>query len=162
MFRDHRMPVRPVAVVAFTLALASPAVAADYIPDEGCGFGCNGRAQGYAFAESNNISDPYACEGRGHEFFAGCVAFVEQQGSRRVWIAPQPQPYNGLAKPTYGGGYAAPGYNAGPDYSQGYEPPPPDGEDYAAPGNDQNDGYASPGDQYDEPQEQGDGGSGIY
>ena len=138
MCRDHRMLMRPVAVVGFALALASPAIAADYIPDEGCGLGCNGRAQGYAFAESNNISDPYVCEGRGQEFFAGCVAFVELQHPRRVWIAPQPQPFNGGygaqpygAQPFGGQRYAAPGYGAGaapdvnaePEYNQGYEPP---------------------------------------
>jgi len=98
MRSDHRMLLQPVAVVAFVLALAAPAGAADLIPDEGCGYGCDGRAAGYAFAERNNITDPYDCEGHGSAFFAGCASFVEQRRSSQPWGAPIPgnqyaQPY---------------------------------------------------------------------
>jgi hypothetical protein len=150
MRSDHRMLLQPVAVVAFVLALAAPAGAADLIPDEGCGYGCDGRAAGYAFAERNNITDPYDCEGHGSAFFAGCSNFVEQRQANQPWGAPVPgnqyaQPYGGQS---YGG--------------QPYPVPPSDGGgNYAAPG--QGQGYGSDEQQqYDEPAEQGDGAPQPY
>lgn len=146
MRRDHRMLSQPVAVAAFVLALAAPAAAADLIPYEGCGYGCDGRAAGYAFAERNNINDAYECEGHGSAFFAGCAAFVEQSRSNGPWNAPSP--YNRYAQP---------------DEGQPYAVPPPDGGDtYAAPAIGPRDGYGSPDGQYDEPEEQGDGEAQPY
>jgi hypothetical protein len=145
MRRDHRMLSQPVAVVAFVLALAAPAGAADLIPDEGCGYGCDGRAAGYAFAARNNIADAYDCEGHGSAFFAGCADFVEEHRGNQPWGAPVP-----------GNRYAQP-YDGQP-YSV---PPPNAGDTYAAPAEPGN-GYGSPDEQYDEPQEQGDGGPQPY
>ena len=147
MRSDHRMLLQPVAVVAFVLALAAPAGAADLIPDEGCGYGCDGRAAGYAFAQQNNVTDPYDCEGHGSAFFAGCASFVEQRRSSQPWGAPIP-----------GNQYAQP-YGQQPYGQQPYAEPPADGgQDYAAP----DQGYGQPDGQYDEPQEQGDGASEPY
>ena len=161
MRSDHRMLMQPVAVVAFVLALAAPAGAADLIPDEGCGYGCDGRAAGYAFAERNNITDPYDCEGHGSAFFAGCSNFVEQRQANQPWGAPVPgnqyaQPYGGQS---YGGGQPYGGQSYG---GQPYAVPPSDGGDnYAAPG--QGQGYGSDEQQqYDEPAEQGDGAPQPY
>jgi len=148
MRRDHRMLAQPVAVVAFVLALAAPAGAADLIPYEGCGYGCDGRGAGYAFAERNNITDAYDCEGHGAAFFAGCTAFVEEHRYAQPYGG-QPygsQPYGGQA---YGQPYAAP-------------PAPDAGDDYAAPAIEPRNGYAPPNGQYDEPEEQGDGSPEPY
>jgi hypothetical protein len=166
MRRDHRVLSQPVAVVAFVLAFAAPAGAADLLPyEEGCGYGCGGRAAGYAYAESNNLSDSYQCQGRGPAFFAGCTAFVEEHYPQ----AYGGQPYGGQP---YAGGqpYGAQPYGAQPYGGQPYgggsygaQPyaAPDAGDSYAAPAIGPNNGYGPPEEQYDEPVEQGDGSS-VY
>jgi hypothetical protein len=171
MRRDHRMLSQPVAVVAFVLAFAAPAGAADLLPyEEGCGYGCGGRAAGYAFAESNNLSDTYQCQGRGPAFFAGCTAFVEEHYPQGYGGQPYGgQPYGGQP---YAGGqpygaqpYAAQPYGGQPYGGESYggQPyaAPEGGQPYAAPAIGPNNGYGPPEGQYDEPVEQGDG-SPVY
>src|SRR5262245_13469244 len=169
MRRDHRMPWQPVAVVAFVLAFAAPAGAADLLPyQEGCGYGCGGRAAGYAFAGANNLSDTYQCQGRGPAFFAGCTDFVEEHYPQAYGGQPYVgQPYAGVqpygAQP-YGGqpyagvqpygaqSYGGQPYGGGAE-SYGGQPyaPPGDGDSYAAPAIGPNNGYGPPEQDYDEP-----------
>src|SRR5262245_15107067 len=166
MRRDHRMPWQPVAVVAFVLAFAAPAGAADLLPyEEGCGYGCGGRAAGYAFAEANNLSDTHQCQGRGPAFFAGCTAFVEEHYPQAYGGQPYGgQPYAGV-QPYGAQPYAAQPYG-GQSYggeSYGGQPyaAPDGGGSYAAAAIGPNNGYGPPEEQYDEPVEQGDG-SPVY
>ena len=175
------MLARPVAVVAFVLAFAAPAGAADLLPyGEGCGYGCGGRAAGYAFAEANNLSNGYQCQGRGPAFFAGCTAFVEEHypqayGGQPYGGQPYAQPYGGqpyggqpYGQPyaggqPYGGGQPYAGgqpYGGQPDGGGSYGGPD-EGDNYAAPAVGPNNGYGPPEEQYDEPAEQGDG-SPVY
>jgi hypothetical protein len=161
MRRDHRVLSQPVAVVAFVLAFAAPAGAADLLPyEEGCGYGCGGRAAGYAYAESNNLSDSYQCQGRGPAFFAGCTAFVEEHYPQAYGGQPYGgQPYAG-GQPYGAQPYGGQPYGGGSYGGQPYAAPD-EGDSYAAPAIGPNNGYGPPEEQYDEPVEQGDGSS-VY
>jgi hypothetical protein len=139
MRRDHRMLSQPVAAVAFVLAFAVPAGAADLLPyEEGCGYRCG--AQPYSYG-----AQPYGGQAYGGQPY-GAQPYSPYGGQPYA----DGQPYGGQP---YAGGQP---YGAEPYGGQPYG-----GQPYAAPAIDPDNGYGPPEEQYDEPIEQGDG-SPVY
>src|SRR5262245_22482543 len=157
MRRDHRMPWRPVAVVAFTLAFAAPAGAADLLPDEGgCSYGCGGQPYAYG-------AQPYGAPVYGGQAYGG-QAYGGQPYGAQPYDPYDSQPYGGqpyAAQPYGGQPYGQPYAGGQPYGAQPYGGQPYGGQPYAAPAIGPNNGYGPPEEQYDEPVEQGDG-SPVY
>jgi hypothetical protein len=148
MRRDHRMLSQPVAVVAFMLAFAVPAGAADLLPyEEGCSYGCGGP---YAGGQPYG-AQPYGGQAYGGQAYEGESYDGEGYGG---------QPYAG-GQPYGQQPYGTQPYGGQPYGGQPYGGQPYGGQPYAAPAIGPNNGYGPPEEQYDEPVEQGDG-SPVY
>jgi hypothetical protein len=167
MRRDHRMLSQPVAVVAFTLAFAVPAGAADLLPyEEGCSYGCGGQpyaygAQPYAGQAYGGQPygaqpyDPYDSQPYGGQPYGGQPYAAQPYGGQ-----PYGQPYAG-GQPYAAQPYGGQPYGGQPYGGQSYGGQPYGGQPYAAPAIGPNNGYGPSEEQYDEPVEQGDG-SPVY
>jgi hypothetical protein len=158
MRRDHRMLSQPVAVVAFILAFAAPAGAADLLPyEEGCGYECGAQPYANGAQPYANGAQPYA---NGAQPYDGQAYGGQPYGG---------QPYGPYGGQPYAGGqpygaqpYGGQPYAGGQPYgAEPYGGQPYGGQPYAAPAIDPDNGYGPPEEQYDEPIEQGDG-SPVY
>jgi hypothetical protein len=54
--------------------------AADFMGYE-CTDDCSGHEAGYEWAEENDITDDYDCDGNSDSFNEGCQAYVEENGN---------------------------------------------------------------------------------
>ena len=54
---------------------------------DSCTSDCSGHEAGYAWAEENEIEDPYECSGKSASFIEGCQAYAEEVQARAEEIA---------------------------------------------------------------------------
>lgn len=81
---DRTMMPRGIKVLP-TLTTLPPEVIRAMAPQRGTFHGyscltldCSGHEAGYDWAEENNISDEYGCDGNSNSFNEGCIAYIEE------------------------------------------------------------------------------------